>query len=57
MAHGELQGDNNLNIEELQARSWRLNEETLQSTRHMVSICHESEEAGAKTVGQLGSQG
>jgi hypothetical protein len=53
-AHGD---DDDLTVEEIQARARRVNDESLQSTRHMVSMCYESEEAGSKTLAQLGAQG
>nr|XP_045622159.1 synaptosomal-associated protein 25-like isoform X1 [Procambarus clarkii] len=44
-------------LQELQYKASQQTDETLESTRRMLSLCEESQDAGAKTLYMLGEQG
>ncbi|XP_053629683.1 synaptosomal-associated protein 25 isoform X4 [Cherax quadricarinatus] len=44
-------------LQELQFKANQQTDETLESTRRMLSLCEESQDAGAKTLYMLGEQG
>ncbi|XP_055853240.1 synaptosomal-associated protein 25 isoform X3 [Episyrphus balteatus] len=44
-------------LEELQLKAQNVTDDSLESTRRMLALCEESEEAGAKTLNQINVQG
>lgn len=54
---GDGAGEPRSDLQELQFKSNEVTDDTLESTRRMLSLCEESEEAGVKTLVELDSQG
>uniref|UniRef100_A0A023F5R8 Synaptosomal-associated protein n=2 Tax=Triatominae TaxID=70999 RepID=A0A023F5R8_TRIIF len=44
-------------LQELQLKAGQVTDESLESTRRMLALCEESEDAGAKTLSTLANQG
>ncbi|KAI5705906.1 hypothetical protein M8J75_002911 [Diaphorina citri] len=53
----EAGGPPRTELQELQYKAGQVTDESLESTRRMLALCEESEEAGAKTLNVLGQQG
>ncbi|MPC10072.1 Synaptosomal-associated protein 25 [Portunus trituberculatus] len=54
---GDGSGEPRSDLQELQFKSNQVTDETLESTRRMLSLCEESKEAGIRTLVALDDQG
>ncbi|XP_064122815.1 synaptosomal-associated protein 25-like isoform X10 [Macrobrachium nipponense] len=54
---GDGAGEPRSELQELQFKSNQATDETLESTRRMLSLCEEAQDSGAKTLYMLGEQG
>lgn len=53
----EAGGPPRTELQELQYKAGQVTDDSLESTRRMLSLCEESEDAGGKTLNALGQQG
>ncbi|XP_045105696.1 synaptosomal-associated protein 25-like isoform X8 [Portunus trituberculatus] len=54
---GDGSGEPRSDLQELQFKSNQVTDETLESTRRMLSLCEETQETGIKTLVELDTQG